>query len=111
MFKTIAISLALTFAACASPIELSQVEITDGDTIKVDGITFRLVGFDAPETYQAKCVAEKNLGEKATLRLKRLMAEGNLDLEQVACSCRPGLEGTYACNFGRSCGILRVRGK
>jgi endonuclease YncB( thermonuclease family) len=41
--------------ANAAPIEPGQIEVVDGDTIRVAGETFRLVGFDAPETYRAQC--------------------------------------------------------
>ncbi len=37
-------------------------------------------------------------------RLKRLVASGGLDLALVPCHCRPGTEGTRACNYGRSGG-------
>ena len=53
----------------------------DGDTLKVDGKSYRLTidgsdSFDTPETYRAKCLAEKLLGEKATDRLRGLLAGG-----------------------------------
>jgi hypothetical protein len=32
------------------------------------GETFRLVGFDAPETYRARCPSERDLGNRATFR-------------------------------------------
>jgi endonuclease YncB( thermonuclease family) len=35
--------------ALASPIEPGAIEVVDGDTIRVGGRTFRLVGFDTPE--------------------------------------------------------------
>jgi hypothetical protein len=40
--------------ANASPVDRNNVEMLDGDTIRIAGETFRLVGFDAPETYQAR---------------------------------------------------------
>ena len=95
----------------AEPINSGQIEIVDGDTISTNGIVYRLVGFDAPETYRAQCQSERELGNKATFRLRQLVAGGGLELERVACSCRSGTEGTMACNFGRSCGTLRARGK
>jgi endonuclease YncB( thermonuclease family) len=94
-----------------SPLDPGQVEIVDGDTIRVAGEIFRLVGFDAPETYRAQCPSERELGGRATFRLRQLVAGGGLDLERVACSCRPGTEGTPRCNYGRSCGVLRARGQ
>ena len=45
-----------------------QIEVLDGDTIRVAGETFRLVGFDAPETYRARCPSEHELGNRATSR-------------------------------------------
>jgi endonuclease YncB( thermonuclease family) len=95
--------------ANATPIEPGQIDVVDGDTIRVAGETFRLVGFDAPETYRAQCSSERQLGNRATFRLRQLVAGGGLDLERVACACRTGTEGTPRCNYGRSCGILRAR--
>src|SRR5262249_54324097 len=48
-------------AVASAPIEPGQVEVLDGDTIRVAGETFRLVGFDAPETYRARCPSEREL--------------------------------------------------
>ena len=40
------------------------------------GVKYRLMGFDAPETFQAKCDAELGLGKRAAERLKELLASG-----------------------------------
>jgi endonuclease YncB( thermonuclease family) len=101
----------VTSIANASPLSSGQVEVLDGDTIRIVGETFRLVGFDAPETYRAQCASERELGNRATFRLRQLVADGGLDLERVPCSCRGGTEGTPRCNYGRSCGVLRARGQ
>ena len=101
----------VTSIANASPLSSGQVEVLDGDTIRIAGETFRLVGFDAPETYRAQCASERELGNRATFRLRQLVADGGLDLERVPCSCRSGTEGTPRCNYGRSCGVLRARGQ
>ena len=103
--------LVLAFTASASAIELGQIEVIDGDTIRVANETFRLVGFDTPETYRAQCFSERELGNRATFRLRQLVAGGGLDLERVACSCRAGSEGTGGCNYGRSCVVLKARGR
>lgn len=87
------------------------ISVTDGDTVNVQGQAFRLVGFNAPETYRAECASEKALGNRATSRLRSLLAAGNVSLQPVACACPPGTEGTDACNYGRSCGILRAAGR
>jgi len=97
--------------ANASPLNSDHVEVLDGDTIRIIGETFRLVGFDAPETYRARCSSERELGNRATFRLRQLVADGGLDLERVPCSCPTGTEGTPRCNYGRSCGVLKARGQ
>jgi endonuclease YncB( thermonuclease family) len=108
----IAVMLVLGLPAVdAEPIDRLAINVVDGDTITAHGTTYRLVGFDAPESYRAKCSSERDLGNKATFRLRQLIADGGLDLERVGCSCRPGTEETMACNYGRRCGVLRVRGK
>jgi endonuclease YncB( thermonuclease family) len=99
------LSLWTTIALAAS------ITVTDGDTIRVDGEPVRLVGFNAPETYNAQCGLERELGEKATARLETLVSGGALTFEKVACACRPDTEGTNACNYGRACGRLRVDGR
>jgi micrococcal nuclease len=35
----------------------------------------------------------------------------DIDLQIVECSCRPGTEGTMACNYKRACGYLTVDGQ
>ena len=91
-----------------------DVRIIDGDTIAVPGLSanMRLVGFNTPETYRAKCQAEKDLGNMATARLRKLVSSaGSVKVRRVACACRPGTEGTSRCNFGRFCGTLLVDGR
>jgi endonuclease YncB( thermonuclease family) len=89
-----------------------EVQVVDGDTVRVRGQVYRLVGFDAPESgSQARCAAERLLAERATARLRQLVARGPLQFEPVACSCPAGTEGTRRCNYGRLCAMLSADGR
>ncbi|WP_315855757.1 thermonuclease family protein [Rhizobium leguminosarum] len=86
--------------------------VTDGDTIRMsDGTSVRLVGFNTPEKFEPQCDREATLGNRATDRLRELVSTGKATVSKVACSCKPGTEGTDRCNHGRSCGTLRVDGR
>ncbi|TCQ99019.1 thermonuclease family protein [Neorhizobium sp. JUb45] len=86
--------------------------VTDGDTIRMaDGTPVRLVGFNTPEKFEPMCAREAELGNRASDRLRQLVVSGTSTVTKVACACALGTEGTSKCNFGRSCGILRVDGK
>ncbi|TIO29004.1 MAG: thermonuclease family protein [Mesorhizobium sp.] len=104
---------ALPDAGSLKPLARSQFTITDGDTIRLNGVAkgTRLVGFNAPESIEPRCDAEGNLGRRAKARLKQLVATAKLELKMVPCSCPPGTEGTDACNYGRSCGFLVADGR
>ena|SRR6185369_7335447 len=96
----------------AEPLSSRDVRVIDGDTIAVGRTTYRLVGFDAPEQGErAQCPSEAERGTRATGRMQEIIRSGALDIEVVACSCRPGTEGTQLCNYGRSCAVLRTSGK
>lgn len=93
--------------------QTQEFSVTDGDTVHVvgDAIGTRLVGFNTPEKFSPQCEYERRLGERASSRLRELVAHGSARLTKIACACAPGTEGTRACNYGRSCGILQVDGK
>ena len=89
----------------------TQIEVVDGDTVRINGQIYRLVGFNTPESgLNAQCTREKSLAEKATARLQQLLDEGTSSLRRVECGCPPGTEGTRLCNHGRLCGKLTVNG-
>lgn len=50
--------------------------LIDGDSLWSDGVKMRLLDIDAPETYEAECAEEKAWGDRATERLRELMAGG-----------------------------------
>ncbi|MGR9128932.1 thermonuclease family protein [Rhizobium leguminosarum] len=108
-----------TFQGAAQPSSVAAVQsnqaftITDGDTVHVSGelAGTRLVGFNTPEKFSPQCEYERQLGERASARLRELVAHGSARLTKVACACAPGTEGTKKCNHGRYCGTLLVDGK
>lgn len=56
------------------PIEHNKdVRVVDGDTVEFKGNNWRLMGFDAPETFQPKCEEERALGLKTKARLQALL--------------------------------------
>jgi len=112
-FRTLFLLAILSAPAIAEPIDPDDIRVIDGDTIRVyqEQPDVRLVGFNAPETRRAACEAERQLGARATLRLRNLVRAGDLDFEYVACSCPPGTHGTFACNYGRDCGTLKSGGR
>ena len=111
---TVLLLLVLSVGAVLSaPITSDEVRVLDGDTIRLhhQKSDVRLVGFNAPETRRAICEAERELGERATRRLRDLVQSSKLDFEFVACACQPGTEGTPSCNYGRRCGTLKANGR
>jgi endonuclease YncB( thermonuclease family) len=91
MTRFTAIALTAMLAATAAGAQTGAVEIVDGDTVKVGGISWRLQGYDTPEIYYARCNAERQAGELATRELAalirkaktvRLVPAGRLDRYQ-----------------------------
>jgi len=109
----IAALLPATGTAHAETISPADIWVIDGDTIQVyrQHPNVRLVGLNAPETRNAACQAEADLGAKATRRLREIVRASGLDFEYIHCSCPEGTQGTSACNYARDCGILKANGK
>jgi endonuclease YncB( thermonuclease family) len=108
-----AIFLTLATPAVAEPIEPGDVYVIDGDTINVFHVqpNVRLVGFNAPESSNAACEAEHQLGGRAAQRLREVVRTGHLDFVYVRCSCPANTQGTRFCNYGRDCGTLKSNGR
>ena len=49
----------------SKPLAPGQVDIIDGDTVRIDGQPYRLVGFDTPESgLTARCERERDLAAR-----------------------------------------------
>ncbi len=73
--------------------------VTDGDTLRMDGKTYRLWGIDAPESRQV-CPDGWPAGRMATTRLQELVTG-----KYVVC------ERTGSDQYGRTIAICTVRGE
>ena len=88
MLKTILLATAMSLS------------VYDGDTMTVNGVHYRMVGWDSPEIH-GKCAEEKALAIQARNELMRLVKEPSAQLVETKC---------VGSNFGRSCGRLIVDG-
>ncbi len=88
-------ALALTFAFPAAA--LAQT-VTDGDTLKLAGMTYRLWGIDAPETKQV-CADGWPTGIEATKYIRELISN-----REVACEART------IDRYGRTVALCRADG-
>src|SRR5262245_66062768 len=66
--------------------------VTDGDTVKLNGVRIRLTDYDSPELFSPKCPSERELAWKAKLELERIISQVKLEL--VPCA---------TANYGRLC--------
>lgn len=87
--------LGLSLASCAA---LAQA-ITDGDTLKLNGVTYRLWGIDAPETKQ-NCPDGWAAGRLATTHLQSLISGRNVICERKDTD-----------RYGRTVAICRAGGE
>lgn len=57
--------------------------VVDGDTIWLEGMKVRIADIDAPETHDYRCQAEKDLGDRATERLREILQGGAISLRSI----------------------------
>ncbi|WOF41722.1 thermonuclease family protein [Sphingopyxis indica] len=57
--------------------------VVDGDTIWLAGVKIRLADIDTPETHDYRCQAEKDLGDRATVRLREILQSGSISLKAI----------------------------
>lgn len=58
-----------------------------------DGTPVRIVGFNTPEKFVPICAQEAKLGNRASDRLRQLVASGTSTVTRVAYACAPGPKG------------------
>jgi micrococcal nuclease len=81
---------------------LAAYIVVDGDTIKAPfGPTYRILGYDTPETHLAKCDAERELGFAAKAKLEELLRRGEVRV----------LESGKTDRYGRSLAKVTVNGE
>lgn len=88
---------ALALVLFTSPTFAQIATVVDGDTIKLDGTTYRLWGIDAPEAKQA-CADGWPAGQEAAKALRALLSG------PVTCESR-GLD-----RYGRTIGLCQSAG-
>lgn len=91
-------NVAVAFLLLSAAPATAQI-VVDGDTIKLDGTTYRLWGIDAAETFQV-CADGWAAGTKATAYLLELMKS-----KRVVC------EPKTADRYGRTVAICRADGQ
>lgn len=74
-------SLLCSVVVVFSASSLTAQTTTDGDTLRLNGVTYRLYGIDAPETKQV-CADDWPAGTLATRRLQVLIGGGNVVCEK-----------------------------
>lgn len=66
----------LVLLLVAPAIAQERILVLDGDTIAVGRERIRIIGLDAPETFDARCPAEKALGDRATTAMRQMVTQG-----------------------------------
>lgn len=90
--------VALVASVLAMPAAAQHATVVDGDTLKLNGTTWRLHGIDAPETKQ--WCGDYAAGVFATAMLDKLVSG-----KEVTC------EAKATDRYGRTVGICRVDGQ
>ena len=94
------LTLAAGIALCGAGPRITCV--VDGDTFWLAGEKIRIADINAPETHQAGCPAERELGDRAALRLVSLLRAGPFQLE---------VRGRTTDRYGRALRVLTRQGR
>ncbi len=88
---------------------LATIVVIDGDTVRMDGKRYRLLGFDSPEMFFAKCGREREAGYAAAARLKELIETTDARLEPTGRNCKWGRGCAYLLLNGEDAGDVMIR--
>lgn len=91
---------AASFTLCGSGPRTTCV--VDGDTFWLSGEKVRIADINAPETHEAGCAAERELGQRAAWRLVALLNAGPFSLE---------IQGRGTDRYGRSLRVVKRGGR
>ena len=94
------LALAAAFTLCGDGPRTNCV--IDGDTFWMNGVKVRLADINAPETQQAACKAERDLGNRAKTRLVKLLNSGPFMLE---------VKGRETDRYGRALRVAKRDGQ
>jgi endonuclease YncB( thermonuclease family) len=111
VLATLALVLVTAQHATGSFISPQQIRVIEGDTIVADGKTVHLSGFVTPDPQGSRCAGERELGARASKRVRELIEAGDLDYSPMTCSCPTTILGRLMCRVARSCGVLKSRGR
>lgn len=84
------------------------IVVIDGDTIERHGVRYRLIGFDAPETFRAQCSSEFDKGVAAKHRLQDLISSGDVRLVDTRREDRYGRGLARLYTNGRDAGAVLI---
>ena len=70
----LALPAASVTPARPEPVEKARITVVDGDSVSLDGVEWRLKGFDTPEINSSRCEAERRLALLAKARLEAMIA-------------------------------------
>jgi len=88
----------------AVTISPGAVRVIDGDTFVTGGMRVRIADIDAPETHPPRCAHEADLGNRATARMRALLAAGPFELHPIA-------DGRDTDRYGRKLRIVTRAGR
>ena len=88
----LAIGMAVLILVDSLRSEEAVPQVVDGDTVIANGVRVRLPDIDAAEIHQAKCDAERRLGEVTKQRLEALLKSGPFEFRPALDSAEVKLD-------------------